>query len=205
MATKPATLIDVLGMGGWALDPASGQLKITRRIHDLGVTVVPPFDPKYAVDVPPAVHKVPRTEVLLYCGDSCGANLFAWVLAEVPDRIFDYAALIQASLYCNKNCPPIGANVKEVDVYYAPFITWPLPGLGNYKPQPVNTLDKNGVAQTLRYPGSYWVNNGKTKINYISVQTHVHPGDDNVGVQACIVGKVQELIGVPVTAKRKLN
>ena len=56
-----------------------------------------------------------------------------------------------------------------------------------------------------RYPGSYWVNNGKTKINYISVQTHVHPGDDNVGVQACIVGKVQELIGVPVTAKRKLN
>jgi hypothetical protein len=184
---KPLHCIDVLGMGGWRLDPARGQLQIVRRLHDEGVEVIPPFDPG---DISVAEHvKTLRGTTLMYVGDSCGANKFSWLLAYVPDVMWRYAALIQPSLYCNAGCPPIGSNVKEVDIFYTSFFTWPLPGLGCFKPQPVRP-----PMSGMTYPGSYVCNNGLTRINYIDQRLHVHPGDDDVGTQSIILKKAQQIL-----------
>jgi hypothetical protein len=183
--------IDILGMGGWHLDPARGQLVIIQELHNIGVTVVPPFDPADVEGPVKAVQKLPLDATLIYVGDSCGANRFSWLQAEVPSRHWQYAALIQPSLYCNANCPPISASAKEVDVFYTSFLTWPLPGLGCYKPQPA--VLPPGVAR-LSYPGRYVCNSGRTTICYIDQKTHVHPGDDQAGTQWFIVSKVKKII-----------
>lgn len=177
--------IDVLGMGGWKLDPARGQLQIVRRLHDEGVTVIPPFDP---ADLNNLVDHVKTLvgKLLMYVGDSCGANRFSWLQATVPQVTWRYAALIQPSLYCNTNCPPIAATVKEVDCFYTSFLTWPLPGLGAFKPQPA-IPPRGGIV----YPGTCVCNNGKTTIYYRDQKLHVHPGDDDAGTQSIILKKAQ--------------
>jgi len=187
------TCIDVLGMGGWHLDPARGQLQIVRRLHDEGIDVIPPFDPADVDGPVRALDKLPANATLMYVGDSCGANRFSWLQAERPQRHWHYAALIQPSLYCNANCPPINATVEEVDVFYTSFLTWPLPGLGCYKPPPAQPPPlPSGFRMT--YPGSYLCNNGRTTINYIDQRLHVHPGDDDAGTQSIILKKAQRLL-----------
>jgi len=181
--------IDILGMGGWHLDPARGQLVIVQELHNVGVTVIPPFDPADSEGPVKALDRLPHDAKLMYVGDSCGANRFSWLQAARPMRFWEYAALIQASAFCNTNCPPIAGTVKEVDVFYASCITWPLPFLGCFKPQP----SVPPRAQRITYPGSYLCNAGRTTINYRDQRTHVHPGDDQTGTQAIIVGKAKAI------------
>jgi hypothetical protein len=200
--------IDILGMGGWHLDPARGQLVIIQELHHIGVTVIPPFDPADVQGPVKALDNLPSGAALMYVGDSCGANRFSWLQAERPTRHWLYAALIQPSLYCNANCPPISGTAKEVDVFYTSFLTWPLPGLGCYKPPPsVPPPMPSGYRMT--YPGSYLCNSGRTTINYLDQKTHIHPGDDQTGTQAIIVGKAKNIIAgvsnvyAPPPPKRK--
>jgi len=187
-------LFDVYGWGGWHLDPARGQAQIVRRIREEGVETVGPFDPGDGSMPEVAKKAAAGGASMMYCGDSCGANRFSWLQGWTPGIKWAYAALIQPSLYCNAGCPPIAASAKQVDVFYTSFLTFPLPGLGCFKPQPVNTLDRNGMAQSFKYPGSYLVNNGRTTLNYIDQRLHVHPGDDDAGTQSIILKQAQALL-----------
>jgi hypothetical protein len=194
MPAKKVYLIDVLGMGGWHLDPPRGQLQIVRRLHDEGVECVPPFDPGDGSVI--GVVKSLRGEMLMYVGDSCGANRFSWVQASAPEVSWRYAALIQASLYCNGGCPPIGGTVADVDIFYTSFLTWPLPGLGCYKPKPA-VPPPGGI----NYAVANVCNNSKTTIHYWDQRIHVHPGDDDEGTQAIILKKAQQLLAEAAKAK----
>jgi|SRR6516164_11041072 hypothetical protein len=188
---KAVHCIDVLGWGGWQLDPAGGQRVIIQRLRELGVAIVPPspFDPGDFGGILAAVRKLPPGACVIYVGDSCGACRFSWLQQSLPAVEWRYACLIQPSLYCNAGCPPIQANAKEVDVFYTSFLTWPLPGLGSYKPKP------QVPPQTrMTYPGSYICNDGKTAINYLDQRIHVHPGDDNVGTQGRIVANAKQIL-----------
>ena len=179
--------IDVLGMGGWRLDPAQGQLQIVRRLHAEGVLIVPPFDPGDTTIV--EFVKGLRGETLMYVGDSCGANHFSWLQAQVPEIKWAYAALIQPSLYCNANCPPINGTVNYVDIFYTSFLTWPLPGLGSYKPKPA--VPPPGG---LNYNAPNVCNHGMTTIMYWDQMIHTHPGDDDSGTQSIILKKAKQLL-----------
>ena len=181
--------IDVLGMGGWSLDPPKGQLQIVRRLHDEGVTVVPPFDPSDPAVVERVRGYIKTAAKLMYVGDSCGANRFSWLQAAVPQVTWDYAALIQASLYCNAECPPINGNVKYIDMFYTSCLTWPLPGLGCYKPKPA-VPPPGGI----NYNAPNVCNHGMTTIMYWDQRIHVHPGDDDAGTQSIILKKAQQLL-----------
>jgi len=184
---KKVVCIDVLGMGGWRLDPATGQLQIVRRLHDEGVEVIPPFDPGDNRVVEFA--KTYNGQVLMYVGDSCGANHFSWLQAQAPEVKWRFAALIQPSLYCNANCPPINGTAQEVYVFYTSFFTWPLPGLGSFKPKPV--VPPPGG---LNYSAPNLCNHGMTTICYWDQKIHVHPGDDDAGTQNLILNKAQQLL-----------
>jgi len=182
--------IDILGMGGWHLDPARGQLQIVRRLRDEGVDVVPPFDPAdpAIASAVAAEYKANPSASYMYVGDSCGANRFSWLQAYLPQIKWRYAALIQPSLYCNTGCPPIGGTVKEVDCFFTGFLTWPLPGLGSYKPQPA-VPPPGGI----NYSALNVCNHGMTTIMYYDQRIHVHPGDDDAGTQSIILKKAQQL------------
>jgi hypothetical protein len=187
--------IDILGMGGWHLDPARGQLQIVRRLQQEGVRVIAPFDPADP-SIGVTVQKVwlrNQAATYMYVGDSCGANRFGWMAAYLPKIQWRYAALIQPSLYCNAGCPPIGDNAREVDCFYTGFLTWPLPGLGCYKPHLAVPPPMPG-GYRMSYPGSYVGNAGRTTINYIDQRIVVHPGDDDEGTQALILKKAQAIM-----------
>lgn len=160
-------------------------------------------NPSY--DVAAYIATRPRDEIILYAADSCGANKFAWVASKLKSlgRKVHYAALIQPSTWCNAGEPNIPDNVEEfVNIYASAILTL---GLGNKKVQPVNTLNEHGVHQTLRYPGNYQVNNGRTLARYVYVND-VHPGDTDVAnVQNPILADIKRVIAAHQQASTRLG
>lgn len=136
----------------------------------------------------------PAGELILYASDSCGANKASWVATKMKSlgRSIAYMALIQPSAWCNAGEPLMPDNVKEyLNIYASCLLTL---GLGCYKVQPVNTLNEHGVAQTLRYPGAYQVNNGRTLARYVHVDD-IHPGDTDVAnVQNPIITDITRVL-----------
>jgi hypothetical protein len=46
----------------------------------------------------------------------------------------------------------------------------------------------------VRYPGTFTVNNGKTRINYLYAPRVTHPGDDQAGTQQAVINACKRAI-----------
>jgi hypothetical protein len=133
----------IYGLGGSMLDPAGGMATLMAKIAALGViTPAVPWDETNIQAVADAVNSHPADALVFLVGDSCGANKAPWVAAAVAPRKIAYIACIQASVYCNENCPPIGTNVEQALVIYSDWEH--TGGLGTYIPPPApgNTVTK---------------------------------------------------------------
>lgn len=192
------TFIYLLGLGGQVLDPSNGAALLREKVNALKGTFCPAL--LHYTDGPTAVQYIKEAspeEKLMLVGDSCGANRLSWVAAVSYPRIIDYVFAIQASMWCNLNCPTVPSNVKEfINVYGGPETF----GLGQFNPPlttpPTDAQTEDKDAGNYLYNGKTYIgNNGKTSCRYHYVNA-VHPGDfDVINVQNPIVAKAQELIG----------
>ena len=166
----------IYGMGGSILDPAGGMTTLMAKIKALGViTPNVPWDQANIQAVADAVKSHPPDAPIFLVGDSCGANKAPWVAAAVAPRKIAYIACIQASVYCNENCPPIGTNVEQALVIYSDWAH--TGGLGCFIPPPA--------------PG-----NKTTKYRQVYVPA-AHPDDDDVlRVQNPIIADIKKILGI---------
>ena len=183
----------VLGMGGWALDPVDGAALLLRKIAGLGLAVPPAYDPSNIQGTIDAIKALPPDVPLIGGGDSCGGNRWAIIADAIKPRKVKYLFVIQASLYCNAGCPPIGDNVEEVFCVYAS--KWKTGGLGAFKPPlavPPVVPDGVNLYDGVRRLG----NKGQTLIRYTYVND-LHPGDFDVpGVQAPVLADIRRILGM---------
>lgn len=122
----------VYGAGGSMLDPIGGMATINQKAAALGLKVAPqPYDYTDGQDVADRIRQFPLAVPIFLIGDSCGANRLSWIAnAVAPRKVNLYA--IQASVYCNSGCPPIGTNVDNALIIFSDWAH--TGGLGVYIP-----------------------------------------------------------------------
>lgn len=128
----------IYGLGGAQLDPPGGMATLQQKIAALGVDVNPggPWDQANIEAVAGYLKTLPAAVALFIVGDSCGANKAPWAAAAIAPRKVAYIACIQASIYCQQNCPDIPPNVGEALVIYSDYVH--TGGLGCYIPRPAD-------------------------------------------------------------------
>jgi len=123
----------IYGLGGSMLDPAGGMATLESKIATLGVqTAAQPWDQNNVEALAAFLKTLPSETLIFIIGDSCGANKAPWVAAELAPRPVAYIACIQASVYCQTNCPDITSNVGQAFIVYSDWAH--TDGLGCYIP-----------------------------------------------------------------------
>jgi hypothetical protein len=162
------------GMGGAALDPAGGEVVLTRKIKALGVNVM--SSPYLYSDVQTIANLIlesPETAKIIVGGDSLGANNAPWIgQALNGKRKIDYMFGFQPSIWGAHI--ELTANVTQALCIWNP--TWAETfGLGYY--------------QWQRTAG-----NTTTDLRYIA-NSDAHPGDSDVAMQNVILGDIKRIVG----------
>jgi hypothetical protein len=164
----------ILGAGGEILDPG-GQNMIVAKARQRDLTCADPYQYTATQAIAEAVRAFkkdnPSLPVIME-GDSCGANVLAYLIAALAPIQIDYAGFIQASMYCNFNYPPIKPNCGIARIFYSDFAH--TGGLGTFVPQPESV-----PAKPIIRNGWHVVNGGKTlyRADYIPA---AHPDDQDV-------------------------
>jgi acetyl esterase/lipase len=161
---------------------------ISQRAAAVGlIGQIEPYDYTNAQAIVDWIKTLPQGVQIFLIGDSCGANILAWIAAEVAPRKLAGIFPVQASVYCNSNCPPIGANVENASIVFSDWVH--TGGLGVFQP-PLLVPPTLAEGEDL-YDGKWRVgNNGKTKVRYLYVPA-AHPDDNDVSyvqnpIFACI-------------------
>lgn len=184
-------LITVFGQGGYRLDPANGMRAIAAKGIARGLTCrAEPYDytdRPVIVSVVRQYAKANPGKPIFFAADSCGANLIAQLIADLAPIKIDYAAPIQASMYCNFDYPKIKANCARIRVFYSDVAH--TAGLGTFIPQPELV-----PAKPVIRGGWHVVNNGATlwRADYVPA---FHPDDDDVAnVQSPIFADIDAIL-----------
>jgi hypothetical protein len=188
--TSHVTFIYLLGMGGMMFETPGGAITIRRKVNALHGTYCPLLLEYTDQDKAAAlIREAHPDEKIMLAGDSCGGNRIAYVAAAVYPRPIEYMAVINASMWCNLNCPPVPDNVKEVYDVYGGFQTFGLSQFETPLQVPPPKWDFNDGKNRIGVG-----NHGKTKITYKYVDAP-HPDDwDVIHVHDPIVEKAKELI-----------
>lgn len=181
----------VYGLGGSMLDPAGGMATLETKGGVLPgmTTAAQPWDQNNVQGLADHIKALPASTQIFLTGDSCGANKLPWVAAAISPLKVSGMWPIQASVFCNAGCPPIGSNVQEATVVFSDYIH--TGGLGVFC-APLEVPPVVAAGETIDDGKVRVGNNGHTKIRYVYIPA-AHPDDQDPVVQDMVIAGIKRI------------
>lgn len=165
----------MFGMGGAVFDPAGGEEVLCGKIKALGVDIAgSPYQCTDLSAIATVLHRAhSEGKKLIVGGDSLGANNGPAIAQAVRQSFgLDYLFGFQPSLY--------GAHVEVPrNVVEARCI---------YNPNPITTFGLGAYEWQLE------AGNSRTKLRIVT-NNDMHPGDDDVAMQALVIADIKRIVG----------